>query len=80
MHVSDRRLSDSANRARDWQRRIEERLYRLENGGAIAGNIGLDSKFTIGTVQVEVVDLGGGSVNLVFTNLVTGSKNTISLP
>lgn len=78
--MSDRRLSESKNRARDWQREIEERLYRLENGGAIAGNIGLAAKLTIGTVQVEVVDLGGGSVDLVFTNLATGSTSTVNLP
>lgn len=78
--MSDRRLSDSQNRARDWQRNIEERLNRLENGGAIAGNIGLASKITVGTVQIEVVDLGGGSVDLVFTNLVTGSTSTVALP
>jgi len=84
--MSDRRTSDSDNIARDWMRRVEDRLDRLENGGAIAGVVSFDTgielggELTLGGVRIDITDTGGGSREVVFTNLVTGSTSTIPLP
>lgn len=84
--MSDRRMSDSGNVARDWMREVEDRLDRLENGGAIAGRVSFDSEIVLGGdvagggVLVQVVDAGGGARDVIFTNLSTGSTDTISLP
>lgn len=78
--MSKRRISNPDTAARDTLREIEKRLRRLENGGAIAGEISLSSKISIGTVGIEVVDDGPESVSVVLTNLRTGSTYTIPIP
>jgi hypothetical protein len=84
--MSDRRTSDSDNIARDWMRRVEDRLERLENGGAVSGLISFDGAIDLGGdlsgggVRFDVIDTGGGGREVVLTNLVSGSTSTIALP
>lgn len=84
--MSDRRTSTPGNYARDWQRSIEDRLYRLENGGPTAGTLGLGTKVTLGdgiefpAVSIEIESDGAGGVNVVFSNLKTGSTSVVNLP
>ena len=77
--MSDRRVARENDRATEWMKQVEQRLWRLENGGATAGIISVGNTFIIGNVQIQVVDAGGENVDLVFTNLTTGATSTTHL-
>jgi hypothetical protein len=82
--MSDRRVSATDERMRDLLRDVLERLYRLENGGAIAGRVSFGSEIEIGGdiggVEITVSDIGGGGKTVTFRNMTTGSTFTINLP
>lgn len=83
--MSERRQSTDATRMLDQLRDFEQRLNRLENGGAIAGRLSFGSVVTFGgetgapAVELAVIDVGGGVIHLVFTNTVTGVSATTVL-
>ncbi len=78
--MSDRRLSPTGDRLRDQLRRLEERIYRLENGGATAGRLSFDTAIQISDVEIQVSDAGGDSRTVTFRNVLTGTISTINLP
>lgn len=77
--MSDRRTPESNDWLTAALKRIEDRLWRLENGGATAGVLSLGDTIYIGTVQIQVVETGPTSANLVFTNIQSGASYSISL-
>lgn len=58
---------------------IHDRIYRLENGGALRGEVSFEKVIRIGNLQLEAVDDGPDRVNVVLTNVRTGSTVTIPL-
>lgn len=58
---------------------LGDRVTRLERGGVLLGRVSLGPHITIGGVNVDVVDAGGGHKNVVFTNPTTGTTFTIPL-
>lgn len=77
--MSYRDQPTTEQRLEAWMREVNDRLYKLENGGATAGRISFGDTIVIGTVQVQVVPGVGLAVDLVFTNLLTGATSTIPL-
>lgn len=77
--MSERRIPSTQNRSRDTLRDLEERIYRLENGGATAGLISFGDAIQVGDVEIRVTDAGGQNRNLVFRNVLTGATSTINL-
>lgn len=70
--MSDRRLSTSDDELRDLLQDIVDRLYRLENGGAISGLVSFDKTIQIGDVRISIVDTGGLSRQVVFQEVDAG--------
>lgn len=60
-------------------REIDDRFVRLENGGAIAGEISLGTTIHVGGLELKVTDAGGGHRNLTFRNPVNNLTFVISL-
>lgn len=77
--MSDRRIPTSDQRLAKFLQDLSDRLYRLENGGAIAGVVSFGSQIRIGGVEITIEDAGGGALNVVFTNLQTGATSVINL-
>ncbi len=82
--MSFRKVPVPQTRARDQLRDIEDRLAKLERGGATAGQASFGPSIIIGgaalAVSVVVADTGGGGKTVTFKNLATGSTSVINLP
>lgn len=90
--MSDRRTSSETTRMRDLLRDFEDRLQRLEGGGALAGHVSFGSVLDIGAdltaggtggVEIEVTpypDEFSAGRRITFTNMLTGSTSVIDLP
>jgi hypothetical protein len=81
LFLSFRDLPVTEDALLDLLRSLDDRIYRLENGGAIAGQISLGPVITIGDgdVEIKVVDTGGTGRNVVFRNTLSGATYTITL-
>jgi hypothetical protein len=58
---------------------LGDRVTRLERGGVLLGRVSLGPHITIGGINVDIVNTGGGHKNVVFTNPTTGTTFTITL-
>lgn len=72
-----RRVPTSDDAAVKLFQDIEDRLTRLESGGAIRGNISLSKEHRLYDVQVEVIDIGGGHREVRYTS-PAGVTSTIA--
>ena len=83
--MSERRIPTSDDRAASLLKSLSDRIYRLENGGALRGLVSFDSTVQIGDVRISVVNTGGLNRNVVFQevdaagNPVVGHSYTITL-
>jgi hypothetical protein len=76
--VSDRRLDTLNDAGVALLRRFQDRLERLEKGGNLAGLVSFD-EIQIGDVLIQCVTTGPTSRDLVFTNILSGATDTITL-
>lgn len=64
-------------------RKLADRVSKQEKGAQLAGRASFGSRIRLGgkdlPVDVEVVPLGGGSVQIIFRNIATGAESTINL-
>lgn len=63
----------------DMLRAINDRLQRLEQGGAIAGRISFGPVIQIGDIQITIIDGAGTHRTIEFRNLLSGATSTIVL-
>lgn len=77
--MSDRRVPTQDQALASILREILDRLHKVENGGAIAGQVSFGEKIQIGDVLVSVTHGAGTARNVVFTNVLSGTSFTIPL-
>ena len=77
--MSYRSIPSQGEELKRFLQELSDRVQRLDEGGALAGQISLNSVIQIGDVLVSVTDAGGTSRNLVFTNTLSGASYTINL-
>jgi hypothetical protein len=58
---------------------LVDRLIRLENGGAIAGQVSFGPVIQIGDVLITITKGVGTHRNVVFKNVLSGTTSTIVL-